>query len=45
MLRVSFRPEAATGGMSVTLSGWGEPREGRRVTGSDYSCLYFTDAV
>jgi hypothetical protein len=32
VLRVSFRPDAATPGMSLTLSGWGEPREGRRVS-------------
>ena len=32
VLRVSFRPDPATAGMSVTLSGWGEPREGRRVS-------------
>ena len=32
VLRVSFRPDAATGDMSMTLAGWGEPREGRRVS-------------
>ncbi len=32
VLRVSFRPDAATGDMSVTLAGWGEPHEGRRVS-------------
>jgi hypothetical protein len=31
VLRLSFRPEAATGGMKVRLWGWGEPREGHRV--------------
>jgi D-alanyl-D-alanine carboxypeptidase len=30
VLRVRFRADAA-GGMSVTLGGWGEPHEGRRV--------------
>ena len=31
VLRLSFRPDAVAGGMSLRLWGWGEPREGRRV--------------
>jgi D-alanyl-D-alanine carboxypeptidase len=31
VLHVTFRPDAAPGGMRVTMWGWGEPREGRRV--------------